>query len=123
MDVILSFSRDRERNWVGRWISIWAMNELKEVTFEEGNLSFVHTARWRDNEYTSTFEGAIEAGRLTGTLSSDRGESNIEGQRRPRVPRAVGNWEMKFKVRDRDITTTLVITTDKEGQLAGEWQS
>lgn len=123
MDVILSFTRNAEGNWAGQWVSAWAMNELKDVKFEEGNLSFVHTARWRDNEYTSTFKGAIEEGKLTGLLSSDRGESNVTGQRAPRPSRAVGNWEMKFKVGDRDITTNLVITANKDRQIAAEWQS
>lgn len=123
MDVILSFSRDAERNWVGQWVSAWAMNELKDVKFEEGKLSFVHTARFGDNEFTSDFTGAIEEGKLTGILSSDRGDSNVEGQRAPRTSRAVGNWEMKFTVGDRDITTNLVITANKDRQLAAQWQS
>jgi hypothetical protein len=123
MDVILSFTRDAERNWVGQWISAWAMNELKDVKFEEGKLSFVHTARWRDNEYTSTFKGAIEEGKLTGVLSSDRGDSNVTGQRAARTSRAVGNWEMKFTIGDRDVTTNLIITANKNRQLAAEWKS
>jgi hypothetical protein len=30
---------------------------------------------------------------------------------------------MKFKVGERDITTTLAVKTDKEGKLVGQWQS
>ena len=123
MNVILTFTRDQEGNWAGQWISGWAMNELKDVKFEEGKLSFVHTARFGDNEFTSTFNGAIEEGKITGVLSSDRGDSNVEGQRMPRTPRAVGNWEMKFTVGERDVTTNLVITTNREGQLQAQWQS
>ena len=123
MNVILSFTRDQEGNWAGQWISGWAMNELKDVKFDEGKLSFVHTARFGDNEFTSTFDGVIEEGKITGVLSSDRGDSDVKGQRMPRTPRAVGTWEMKFKVGERDITSKLVITTDKEGQLQAQWQN
>ena len=123
MNVILSFSRNAEGELTGQWISPWGMNALKDIKFEEGKLSFVHTARFGDNEWTSNFTGAIEESKLTGILSSDRGDSNVEGQRAPRTPRAVGNWEMKFKVGDRDITTNLVITADKDRQLAAQWQS
>jgi len=123
MDVILSFTRGPENTWAGQWISAWAMNDLKDVKFEDGKLSFVHTARFGDNEFTSTFDGMIEQGNLTGVLSSDRGDSDITGQRAPRTPRAVGTWEMKFKVGDRDVTSDLVITADKDRQLAGEWKS
>ena len=123
MDVILSFTRDAEGNWAGQWVSAWAMNELKDVKLEDGNLSFVHTARFGDNEFTSNFKGKIEEGKLTGVLSSNRGDVDVTGQRAPRTPRAVGNWEMKFTIGDRDVTTNLVITTNKDRQLAAEWKS
>jgi hypothetical protein len=124
MDVILSFTRSGpEGGWSGQWISAWGMNELKDVQFEDGKLSFVHVARFGDNEYTSTFKGAIEDGKLAGTLSGERGDSQVEGQRSQRMSSAVGRWEMKFKVNDMDITTTLVVTPDKEGQLQAKWES
>jgi hypothetical protein len=123
MDAIVSFSRDNEGNLTADWISMFGIIELKEVKFEENKLSFVHTVQFGDNEFTSNFTGTVEEGKLTGVLSSDRGESKVEGKRSPRIPRAVGNWEMKFKVGERDITTTLAVKTDKEGKLTGQWQS
>lgn len=123
MNAIVSFSRDNEGNLTAQWISPFGMTDLKEVKFEENKLSFVQTVRFGDNEYTSNFTGTIEDGTLTGILSGDRGEFKVQGQRAPRTPRAVGNWEMKFKVGEREVTTTLVVRSDKEGQLAAEWQS
>jgi len=123
MDAILSFSRDSERNLKAQWISFWGVVDLKDVKFEEGKLSFVQVVRFGDNDMTSNFTGTIEEGKLKGVLSSDRGESEVEGQRGPRTPRVIGNWEMSFKVGDRDVTSTLVIKADKEGELTGEWQS
>jgi len=123
MNAILSLSRDNEGNLAAQWISIWGVNDLKEVKLEENKLSFVQVVRFRDNEFTSNFTGTIEDGKLAGVLSSDRGESKVEGVRSPRTPRAVGSWEMKFKVGEREVTTTLVIKSDKEGQLTAEWQS
>jgi hypothetical protein len=123
MNAIISFSRDNEGNLTAQWISFWGVIDLKDVKFEENKLSFVQTVRFGDNEFTSNFTGTIEEGKLTGSLSSDRGESKVEGQRGPRIPRAVGNWEMKFKIGEREVTTTLVVKSDKERQLTGEWQS
>ncbi len=123
MNAILSFSRDGEGNLTAQWISLWGVNDLKEVKFEEGKLSFVQVVQFGDNEFTSNFTGTIEEGKLTGTLTSDRGESKVQGQPRPRIPRAAGTWEMKFKIGDRDVTTKLVIGTDKENNLAGQWES
>lgn len=123
MDVILSFTRGPEGGWAGQWISAWGMNELKDVRFEDGNLRFVHVARFGDNEYTSTFSGTIEDGKLAGVLSGERGESDVTGQRRPRMSAAAGRWELKFKMGDRDVTTTLVVTPGKEGELDAKWDS
>jgi hypothetical protein len=123
MESILSFSRDSEGNRTGQWISFWGMNELKDVKFEENQLSFVQVFRFGENESTSTFKGTIEEDKLSGTLSGDRGESKLEGTRMPRTPRAVGSWEMKYKVGEREITGTLVIKADKERNLSAEWQS
>jgi len=124
VDSILSFSRDAEGNRTGQWISFWGLSELKDVKFEENKLSFVQVRQNREGQSTTTkFTGTIEEGILSGTLSSDRGESKLEGKRSPRTPRAVGSWAMKYKVGEREITGTLVIKADKERNLSAEWQS
>ena len=123
MQAILSFSRDSEGNLTAQWISPFGATQLKEVKYEDNKLSFVQFVKFGDNEFTSNFKGTVEDGKLMGTLSSDRGESKVEGQRAPRMPRAVGDWEMKFKVGDRDVTANLVIGADKEGNLTGQWKS
>lgn len=123
MESILSFSRDNEGNLVGQWISFWGITDLKDVKFEENRLSFIQVVRFGENEFRSNFTGKIEDSKLTGTLSSDRGESKVEGKRSRRIPRAVGNWEMRFKVGEREITSTLLVKVDKEGKLTAEWKS
>ena len=121
---ILSFSRDADGNQTGQWISFWGLSELKDVKFEEGKLSFARERRNREGQTTtSKFTGTIKEGKLSGTISSDRGESKVEGARSPRMPRAVGNWEMKLKMGEREFTSTFVIRADKEGKLTAEWKS
>ncbi len=120
---ILTFSRNQEGQYRGYWISFWGMNELKDVKFEENKLSFTQVMRFGGEERTSKFTGTIEQGKLSGLLAGDQGETEIKGKRSPRMPRAVGNWEMKFKIGDRDITTTLAVKAGKEGELKAEWQS
>ena len=65
----------------------------------------------------------IKEGKLAGTLTSDQGERKLEGTRRARMPRAVGNWNLKFKMGDREITNALIVTASKEGKLAVDWKS
>ena len=121
---ILYFSRDREGNQTGSWISFMGLSELKDVKYEEGKLSFARVSRGRDGESTtSNFKGTIKERKLSGTLSSSRGEYKLEGKRSPRVSRAVGSWAITLKMGEREFTSTLVIKTDKEGKLTGQWQS
>ena len=121
---ILSFSRDREGNRTGQWISFMGLSELKDLKYEDGQLSFARVSRNRDGQSTmSKFTGTIQDGKLSGTMSSDRGEYKLEGKPSPRVPRAVGSWKMTLKREDREFTSALVVKADKEGKLTAQWRS
>lgn len=123
-DAIISFSRDSEGNRTGHWISFMRFSELKDFKYEDGKLSFTRASRNRDGQTTtSKFTGEIQDGKLTGTLSSDRGEYKVEGKPSPRIPRAVGTWQMTLKREDREFNSTLAVKADKEGKLSAVWQS
>jgi hypothetical protein len=123
-EAIISFSRDSEGNRTGQWISFMNLSELKGLKYEDGKLSFTRSSRNRDGQSTeSKFAGTIQDGKLSGTMSSDRGEYKVEGKPSPRIPRAVGNWKMTLKREDREFTSMLNIKADKEGQLTAQWQS
>ena len=121
---LVVFSRDQEGNQTGYWIGFRGLNELKNVQLDAGKLSFAYDRRNRDGDtVTVSFAGTIQRGQLTGTLSSDRGDSDIKGTRTTRVPQAVGKWEMTYTRGDREITSTLIIKADAEGELTAEWPS
>ncbi|MFH1718736.1 MAG: methyltransferase domain-containing protein [Planctomycetota bacterium] len=120
---ILSLSNDKDGKLKGEWISFWGISELRSLEYESSQLSFVQVYRFGENETTSNFKGTISGGMLSGTFSSDRGEYKAEGKRLARVPAAAGSWEMKFKVQDREITTTLQVKADAKGKLTANWQS
>jgi len=119
---ILSFSMDKEGKLTGQWISFW-VSELTDIKYEGSELSFVQVNRFGDNEFRSTFTGTIERGKLSGTVSSDRGESKVEGKRLRRMPMAAGTWQIKYKAGEREVSTTLVIKADEDGKLSADWQS
>jgi len=124
MTSILYFSRDKEGKRIGQWLSFWGVSELQDFTYEEGKLSFSRVSRSREGQpTTSKFTGTIKDGKLSGMLTSDRGEYKLEGKPSKRIPRVVGSWAMKFKIGEREITSTLVIKADKEDKLTGQWQS
>jgi precorrin-6B methylase 2 len=122
IESILSFSTDKEGKLSGQWIS-FGVSELTDIKYEGSELSFVQVNRFGDNEFRSTFTGTIERGKLSGTVSSDRGESKVEGKRLRRMPMAAGTWQVKFNVGDREVNATLVIKADDNNNLSAEWQS
>jgi len=147
MTSILSFSQDKEGKsaeagkpgaagkLTGKWISFWGVTELRDLKYEGKQLSFLQVYQMGENETRVNFTGTIEKQKLSGVLSSDRGESKVEGKRIIAMPAAMGGWEMKVKAGDREFTGTLIIKADKEddpnapgkpagaGKLIGEWQS
>ena len=122
IESILSFSVDKEGKLTGQSIG-FSVSELTDVKYEGSQLSFVQVNRFGDNEFRRTFTGTIERGKLSGIMSSDRGESKVEGKRLRRMPMAAGTWQVTFKVGERDVSTTLVIKADDKNKLSADWQS
>lgn len=115
---ILSFSRDQEGNQTGSFMNPMEVRELKDVKFEDGKLSFSESRRGGSVE--TTFTGTIEDGVLSGTWPGDRGDRELKGKRSPRVPRAVGTWELTYSMGEREITSPLIINADAQGQLSAQ---
>jgi hypothetical protein len=119
---ILSFSMDKEGKLTGQSIG-FGVSELEDIKYEGSQLSFVQVNRFGDNEFRMTFTGTIEAGKLSGTFSSDRGESKVEGKRLRRMSPAAGTWQLTFNIGDRQVNPTLVIKANDNNKLSAVWQS
>ena len=119
---ILSLSNDAQGALKGEWISFFGLGEVSDLKYEGNNLSFMQVSRFGDQERKTKFTGTIEKGKLSGTLSSDRGEYKAEGTRVPAIPGAVGNWETKLKTGDRESTAVLAIKANEKGKLSGNWK-
>jgi precorrin-6B methylase 2 len=122
VESILSFSMDKQNKLTGQWIS-FGVSELTDIKYEGSQLSFVQVNRFGDNEIRRTFTGTIDRGKLSGTFSSDRGESKVEGKRLQRMPAAAGTWQVSYNMGDRQVSATLVIKADSEGKLSADWKS
>ncbi len=93
---ILSISQDKEGKLAGKWIGFWGVSELTDIKREGKELNFAWSARFGDSDTRMNFEGLIERGKLSGLLSSDRGEFDVEGKRLRRMPMVMGKWETKL---------------------------
>jgi hypothetical protein len=123
MDAIMTITKDKDGKLAGKWLAFFGPSDLKDVKFEGGTLMFSQTARFRGEERTSNFSGTLKEGKLSGMMSNDMGEFNMEGALMQPKCAVAGKWEITTKRQDRETTSTLIIKADKDGKLSGTWQS
>ncbi|MDH7598976.1 MAG: hypothetical protein QHH07_04985 [Sedimentisphaerales bacterium] len=99
----------------------WGAAELSQVKLEGQRLSFVRTIRFGDQEFSMNFQGTIKDGKLTGTLSSDQGDSSVTGLKKAAKPDIVGVWDVSFEVFDRQITARLFVRQAPDGTISCDW--
>ncbi len=113
----LSISKKPDGTLAGKWGS----SELSDVKFDGQKLTFVRTMRFGDRESSTNYSGTLKDGKLTGTMSGERGDFAANGTRKkPKLP-VLGQWDIKFNVGDRDITSRLIISEKPDGTLEGKW--
>lgn len=121
MSSILSLSQDKDGKLVGRIIGMWGITDLDNVKFENDKLSYSQTMRMRDNEFVSQFSGTLRDGKLSGMVSSQRGDVEMVGTRIPTPPAIVGNWEITTTRGEQQMITVLSVSADKDGKLSATW--
>jgi len=115
----LTISKNADGALAGKWGS----NDLSNVKFQDGKLSFVRTVRFGDQEFTNTYNGTLKDGKLTGMFTSDRGEYAANGERPKPMPAAAGVWDLAYKIADRDITGRLTVSAKPDGTPDVKWTS
>ena len=101
----------------------WGSDDLSAVKLEGDKLTFVRTVRFGDNEFTLNYAGVVSDGKITGTLSSDQGEFTANAARKKPLSPAVGIWDLKYAIGDRDMTARLTISQKPDGSLDAKWVS
>jgi hypothetical protein len=101
----------------------WGAGELTNVKFDGQKLTFARTVRWGDNEFTMTYAGTLKDGKIAGAFSTDNGEFAANGARAKPIAPAVGQWDMQYRIGDRDVTGRLAIAQKPDGALEGKWTS
>ena len=115
----MTISKKADGSLTGKWGS----GELTDVKFEDGKLTFARILTFGDQEFIMEYAGTLKDGKITGTMSSDRGEFAVNGARKkPKLP-ALGQWDIKYNIGDREITGRLIISEKPDGTLAGKWDA
>ncbi|MBN1507456.1 MAG: hypothetical protein JW955_11450 [Sedimentisphaerales bacterium] len=112
-----------ERKPDGPLTAKWGASSLSKVKLENGQLTFTRTIPTPDGDMILEFRGTLKDGKLTGALSSDQGDSNVTGAKRRPMSPAGGVWDLKYAVRDRDMTAKLTVSEKPDGALDAKWVS
>jgi len=123
MPSILSLSRNTDDTLKGEWLSFWGISELREIKYENRQLSFEMTIQLGEGDTVTKFAGFVKKGELSGTFSNYMGEYPARGKRTRRVPMAAGSWETKLKMGEREFAADLNIKADAQGKLSADWKS
>jgi len=115
----LTVSKNADGTFAGKWGS----DNLSSVKFDGQKLTFTRTIKFGDNEFTMTYAGTLKDGKITGEFSTDNGPFGANGARKKPFAPAVGQWDMQYKIGDRDVTGRLAISQKADGSLEGKWTS
>jgi len=96
---------------------------ISDVKVEDNTLTFTRTMTRRDREMKTSYQAALKEGKLTGKMTTERGETPFTGTRIVPLPDAVGNWQITMQRGDRQIVSQLTISQNDKGQLEGKWTS
>jgi len=115
----LSIAKKADGTFTGKWGSA----ELADVKFDGQKLTFVRIIRMQDNEFRMNYEGTLQDGKLAGKFTSDRGEFAANGARTKPRPAVLGQWDLSYKIGERDVTAKLSISQLPDGTLDARWTS
>ena len=77
----LTITKNADGTLAGKWEGRRGESTISDVKFEAGKLTFTRTSRFRDREFTSTFEGTVEGDNMKGVFRSERGEREANATR------------------------------------------
>lgn len=123
LPAILSLSKNADGMLKGEWLSFWGITPLREIKYEDRQLSFAMTIRLDEGDTDTKFVGSVKKGDLSGVFSNNLGEYPARGKRITRIPMAAGTWNTKLTMGDREFTADLIIKADAQGKLSAEWKS
>lgn len=113
----VSISKKADGGLAGKWGS----TDLSDVKFQDGKLTFVRIIQFGDQEFTMDYAGTLKDGKITGVMSSDQGEFDVNGARFKSMSPALGHWDINFNVGDREINARLSVSEKPDGTLQGKW--
>ena len=110
------------KNPDGSYSAKWGQDELSDVNFIDGKLTFIRTIGRGERQFTSNYEATLNDDKLTGTMTNNWGETSFVCVRPKPISPAVGQWNMKIAMPEgMDIEAIMIISQNDDGTLTGQW--
>ncbi len=89
----LTVKSHAEGGLTAEWKSEWGKPEISDVTYSRGKLAFKMQSTGPEHAWEAQFTGTVEGSKLTGKLTSERGEIEANGVLEG-AP-AIGTWNLE----------------------------
>jgi hypothetical protein len=120
----MTIKKSTEGKYEGTWSSQWGESALSDITFENGKMKFVQTSNFGGQEMKTTYEGAVDGNKITGTAQGQWGDFTFDGTLGGEAKGDItGQWQMNITVPAREIVEKLIISQNADGTLAGRWEA
>ncbi len=117
MYATLTIAKNSDGSYAGQWGS----TDLSNVKFEADKLTFDIVRTMGDREFTTNYTATLAGDKLNITFSTPQGELQATGARAKPLAPAVGVWDLKFNIRDREMTARTVVSQKPDGALDAQW--
>lgn len=125
MTATMAITKNAEGKLAGTWSAQFGESQLSDITFEGGKVKFIQTSNFGGQDMKTTYEGAVEAGKIKGTGKGQFGEFTfdgaLQGEAKAGADAIVGEWQMNVNMLARENVEKLTVTKSADGALAGKW--
>lgn len=125
-DATMTITKNADGKYTGTWSSQWGESTLSDITVDAGKVKFIQTSNFGGQDMKTSYEGALEGGKLKGSAKGQWGELTFDGTRgetKDKTDPLSGEWQMNIKIPAREIIEKMTITQNPDGILAGKWES
>jgi hypothetical protein len=126
MNATMTITKTEAGKYEGMWSTQRGESTLSDITFENGKVKFTQTNNFGGQEMTTTYEGTVEGGKITGKGQGRFGEftfdGTLQGEAKAGADAIVGEWQINVNMPARENIEKLTIMKNDDGTLAGTWE-
>jgi len=88
----LTVKADKDGKLTAQWQGRRGESQITDINFSDGKLTFKRKSTYNERQWESTYELTVKAGTLSGTVTTARGQAEVEGK----LVGAdlIGKWEL-----------------------------